>query len=302
MKISSRRSFVPSSEFSRSRRDGRGRKTVDFGEGASAKNLPACGVLGFGTESAPADNSMPRSRKGAPAIQKSAIRIAVVDDHKFYRELISRALMRQSDRYDVVAEVGDAEHAIAACQQHTPDLLILDINLPGMSGVEAVPAIRNASPKTRILLCTAYVDDDRVIDALRSGAHGFVEKTNSWDDFIEAVTRVARGEQYFCSTSNPLSGVPSPASPVRRSADQPISLSPREQEVLAGIARGSTTKEIAAELGLSFGTVDTHRTNLMRKLGIRNIAGLVVYAFRIGLIDVGSHGAKQRHMPTKAEQ
>jgi DNA-binding NarL/FixJ family response regulator len=230
------------------------------------------------------------------------IRIAVVDDHKFYRELISQALTRQSDRYDVVAEVGDAEHAIAACEQHTPDLLILDINLPGMSGVEAVPAIRNASPKTRILLCTAYVDDDRVIDALRSGAHGFVEKTNSWDDFIEAVNRVARGEQYFCSTSNPLSSVPSPAKSAPRSADQPISLSPREREVLAGIARGSTTKEIAAELGLSFGTVDTHRTNLMRKLGIRNIAGLVVYAFRIGLIDVGSDEAKQRHMPTKAEQ
>jgi DNA-binding NarL/FixJ family response regulator len=147
--------------------------------------------------------------------------------------------------------------------------------------------IRKLSPDTRILLCTALVSDERVIDALRSGANGFVEKTNSWDDFANAVERVQRGEHYFCTTSTACPPqIPAVANEngVRPVAQVP--LSPREREVLTLIAQGSTTKEIATELGVSFGTVDTHRTNLMRKLKIRNVAGLVVYAFRAGLIDV----------------
>jgi DNA-binding NarL/FixJ family response regulator len=214
------------------------------------------------------------------------VRIVVVDDHRFMREMISRMLSRQPERYTVVAEAPDATTAIAACDQHAPDLVILDINLPDMSGIDAVPMIRKASPMTRILLCTALVSDERVIDALRSGAHGFVEKTNSWDDFADAVERVRRGEHFFRSTT---SGAPpercqTGKTNTRRVAQVP--LSPREREVLTLIAQGQTSKEIASELGVSFGTVDTHRTNLMRKLKIRNVAGLVVYAFRAGLIEV----------------
>ena len=214
------------------------------------------------------------------------IRIVVVDDHRFMREMISRMLSRQPERYSVIGEAPDATTAIALCEQHAPDLLILDINLPDMSGIEAMPRIRQVSPNTRILLCTALVSDDRVIDALRSGADGFVEKTNSWDDFAGAVERVRRGEHYFCTTSG--SYTPDVALTPRSIARPPVEmpLSPREREVLTLIAQGSTTKEIASKLGVSFGTVDTHRTNLMRKLKIRNVAGLVVYAFRAGLIEV----------------
>jgi DNA-binding NarL/FixJ family response regulator len=211
-----------------------------------------------------------------------------VDDHKFMRELLVRALVRQSQRYDVVAAAADASGGISACQQHAPDLLILDINLPDISGVDAVPRIREVSPRTRILLCTAYVDDDRVVDALRSGADGFVEKTNSWDDFIEAVDRVTRGEHYFRATSSPPSSLATQS--IARSTAR-LPLSRREQEILTLIAQGDTTKEIAAKLGVSFSTVDTHRTNLMRKLKIRNVAGLVVYAFRAGLISVSADPA-----------
>ena len=170
------------------------------------------------------------------------VRIVVVDDHRFMREMISRMLARQPERYSVVGEAPDATSAIALCEQHAPDLLILDINLPDMSGIEAVPRIRQVSPNTRVLLCTALVSDERVIDALRSGAHGFVEKTNSWDDFIDAVERVRRGENYFCTTS---SGAGDEAAVAARQARQPkaaVPLSPREQEVLTLIAQGSTTK------------------------------------------------------------
>jgi DNA-binding NarL/FixJ family response regulator len=214
------------------------------------------------------------------------VRIVVVDDHRFMREMISRMLTRQPELYSVIAEAPDATTAIAACEQHAPDLLILDINLPDMSGIDAVPKIRSVSPLTRILLCTALVSDERVIDALRSGAHGFVEKTNSWDDFADAVERVRCGEHFFRSTTSSAPPEPRPngmsiASPVPQ-----VPLSRRECEVLTLIAHGQTSKEIACALGVSFGTVDTHRTNLMRKLKIRNVAGLVVYAFRAGLIEV----------------
>jgi DNA-binding NarL/FixJ family response regulator len=212
------------------------------------------------------------------------VRIVVVDDHPFMRDLISTMLRRQCDRYQVIAQTGDAGAAIKACEAHLPDLLILDINLPDISGIEAVPRIKNASPRTRILLCTAFVTEDRIIDALRSGAHGFVEKTNTWDDFADAVARVSRGEQYFCCQSSPgLSELTTPKQH-EREMKRAVPLSPREREVVTLIAHGRTNKEIATALGLSVGTIDTHRANLMRKLKIRNIAGLVVYAFRTGLI------------------
>ena len=219
----------------------------------------------------------------------SPARTVVVDDYRFMRELISRMLARQPERYDVVAQAADAAAAISACERHKPDLVILDINLPDSSGVDAVRKIKNASRRTRILLCTAYVDDERIVDALRSGAHGFVEKTHSWDSFIEAVDSVARGEQYFCSSSSPLPPVATSADGQFLRATPRLPLSEREREVLTLVANGKTTKEAATSLGLSAATVDAHRRNLMRKLKIRNIAGLVVYAFRAGLIDV-SHG------------
>src|SRR4051812_33458768 len=134
---------------------------------------------------------------------RRSISIVVVDDHRFFREVVSDMLGRQTGgRYNVVGQCGDVKGALAACQEFKPDLLILDINLPDQSGIEAVPAVKKASPRTRILLCTADVTDDRILDALRSGTHGFVEKTNTWDSFVEAIQRVAAGEHFFCARSS----------------------------------------------------------------------------------------------------
>lgn len=144
-------------------------------------------------------------RAAARGSAPDPIRIIVVDDHRFMRELISAMLARQSGRYRVVAERGNAITAIEACKELKPDLLILDINLPDLSGIDAVPQIKQHTPQTRILLCTAFVTDDRVVDALRSGADGFVEKTNTWNDFIEAIDRVSKGEHYFRAEQSGLS-------------------------------------------------------------------------------------------------
>ena len=219
---------------------------------------------------------------------RDLLRVVVVDDHIFMRDLITSTLGRQEDRYVVVASVGTAGAAISACQSLTPDLVILDINLPDQNGIDAVPAIREASPETHVLLCTAFPSEDRIIDALQVGAKGFVEKTNTWDDFLVAVDRVGRGEQYFCAKSAGVVPMKNATPVPQANGTTRTVLSPREQEVIRLIAAGCTSKEIASKLFISAATVDTHRTNLMSKLGVRNVASLVLYAFQRGLVDPGS--------------
>src|SRR3954468_12290980 len=196
-------------------------------------------------------------------------RVVVVDDHAFIRDLIARELTRGNKPYEVVAAVGTAAEAIAICRRLKPDLLVLDIKLPDQTGVAAVPDIRRASPATRILLCTAFPTEDWINEANRCGADGFVEKTNTWDDFLLAVDRVSSGQRYFCSGG----------ALRRENAAKPgIELTPREREIVKLIAEGMTTKEIATRLFISIPTVETHRANLMTKTGARNVAGLVRFA------------------------
>jgi two-component system, NarL family, nitrate/nitrite response regulator NarL len=211
------------------------------------------------------------------------VRTIVVDDHTFMRELIGARLSRENSRFKILAEVGDAAAAVAACRRFSPDLVILDINLPDQSGIDAVAELKRVSPETSILLCTAYATDDRIADAMKSGAEGFVEKTNTWDDFINAVNSVSGGERYFRSSSPKLRPVNDDSGPRTSPAPKP-QLSQREREVLALIAEGSTSKEIATKLFIGLQTVETHRANLMSKLRVRNMAGMVVYAVQMGLV------------------
>jgi DNA-binding NarL/FixJ family response regulator len=204
----------------------------------------------------------------------------VVDDHRFMRELIIARLSREPDTYEVVGEAEDIASTMSVVKTARPDVLILDVNLPDKSGIDAVPQLRDASPGTRILLCTAYVSAECAAKARKSGAHGFVEKTNTWDDFIEAVHRVGRGEQYFVSRD---SGDPETFEKRTSAAER---LTEREREILKLIADSGSSKEIASRLGISVATVEKHRTNLMAKLGVRNVAGLVSFAFHTGVLEV----------------
>lgn len=203
--------------------------------------------------------------------------IVVVDDHTFIRELICRALPRHSAEYSVAAAAGTAAEAIAACREFKPHLVILDINLPDRSGVAAVPDIRRVSPATRVLLCSAFPKDDWITEATACGADGFVEKTNTWDEFMEAVRRVARGERYFSAAPR----AARPPLPIKDAATA-VGITVRERQILQLIARGLTTKEIAAQLSISVPTVGTHRGNLMTKTGARNVAALVRFACDAG--------------------
>ncbi len=220
------------------------------------------------------------------AEKRDTVRLVIVDDHAFMRDLMVRTLARQGGRYAVLAAVGTAAEAIAACGKFKPDLLILDINLPDQSGIDALPELRRVTPATRVLLCTGFPTDDRISDLAGTGAQGFVEKTNTWDEFLQAVERVSHGEYYFCSHNV---GIVSESG--RGQKTEPTSLAQhltaREKEIITLIAQGFTSKEIAAKLYISVPTVETHRTNLMTKLGVRNVAGLVSYAFRAGLVKPG---------------
>jgi DNA-binding NarL/FixJ family response regulator len=212
---------------------------------------------------------------GAGTPSDTHLRIGVVDDHAFMRDMIARALARANAHYEIVAAVGTAAEAVATCSRLKPHLLVLDINLPDRTGVAAVPDIRRASPRTRILLCTAFPKEDWFAEATNSGADGFVEKTNTWDDFMTAVDRVSRGERYFCASGR----LPEKGEEHQQSAI----LSRREREILQMIADALTTKEIATKLSISVSTVETHRASLMTKTGARNVAGLVRFAVRAGL-------------------
>ena len=233
---------------------------------------------------------MPKVNGSNPA---RSIRVAVVDDHRFMREVIVRMLARHRDQFDVIGEAHDAGTAVKLCAECKPDLLILDINLPGISGIEAVREIRRVSPRTRVLLCTATASDKRVADALHSGADAFVEKTNTWEEFADVVERVSRGERYFRASSNPMPP-PKPSGRGTNGSHPQIALTRREHDVLTLIAQGNTTKAAATQLGVSVGTVETHRTNLMRKLKARNVAGLIGHALRKGLIALDWRSTERR--------
>ena len=215
--------------------------------------------------------------------RRAIVRILVVDDHRFMRELIAARLSRDPGAYQVIGTADDAASAVSESEKLQPDLVVLDINLPDESGIRAVPRIKKVCPKARILLCTAYVSNECALEATRSGAEGFVEKTNTWDDFIEAVDRVSRGERYFVSRGH------GSVEASRNGHGSAPMLTPREKEILTLIADSGSSKEIASKLGISVATVEKHRTNLMGKLGVRNVAGLVSFAFHSGLVSVFAH-------------
>jgi len=225
------------------------------------------------------------------AAKRNSVRLVIVDDHAFMRDLMARTIARQKTRYAVLAAVGTAAEAIAACGEFKPDLLILDINLPDQNGIDALPELRRIAPATRVLLCTGFPTDDRIADLAGTGAHGFVEKTNTWDEFLQAVERVSHGEYYFRSNN---AGVARGSGRLQKNTERTSVapyLTPREKEIITLIAQGFTSKEIATKLHISVATVETHRTNLMIKLGVRNVAGLVSYAFRAGLVKPDSNAS-----------
>ena len=226
------------------------------------------------------------------AIPVTEIRILVVDDHTLFRRGLT-ALLSGQDGFKVVADAADAGEAQRRAQEHQPDLILLDNHLPGVNGVDALPSLREAAPATRILMLTISEDEQDLAAALRAGACGYLLKNMEAEALAAAIRRAMKGENVIASEMTGKliaayrdAAVPAQAPAIRQNTqiESPIaSLSPRELEILRGIARGDSNKEIARTLGIAETTVKVHVQHILRKLDVANRVHAAVIATNHGL-------------------
>lgn len=213
---------------------------------------------------------------GESSESAAAIRVVLADDHEIVRNGIRLVLEEQPD-IEVVAEAGDGEAAVRYTLGHKPDVLVLDLNMPGVSGLEAIPQALEASPETAVVVLTMQSEPAFAREALRAGARGYVVKQSAARELVDAVRAIVAGDTYI----NPSLGARLAAEPT--DPGPPDHLTPRETEILGLLARGHTNPEIAEQLVLSVRTVETHRANIQSKTGATTRAELVAYAEEHGL-------------------
>ncbi|HLB87023.1 MAG: DNA-binding response regulator [Acidobacteria bacterium 13_1_40CM_4_58_4] len=213
------------------------------------------------------------------------IKCVVVDDHTLFREGLRRLLESETD-FQVVGEASNAIQALQKVREVNPDVVLMDIGMPGMSSFEAARLIERNSPGTRLIFLTMYEDEEYLLQSLDVGAAGYVLKDAPAPKLINAVREVHQGRKYL--SPQVLGKVVAFRSQLQGSHGQTRSstLTPREREVLKMIAEGNSVKEIASLLGLSNKTVEAHKFNLMRKLKIHNKAQLVTYAIRRKIVNM----------------
>lgn len=204
--------------------------------------------------------------------------ILLADDHVLFRQGLA-ALLRDQEEWEIVGAANNGEEAVRLARQHQPDIAVIDVAMPGMSGIEATPLIRRASPNTRIVALSMYSDVRYQELMIKAGASAYVLKNEAISELVDAIQAALRGEQ-FVSPVVIQRGAPI----LGRSAELDKNvLSDREIEVLRLLAEGRRTKEVAERLGISAKTVETYRGRIMLKLGIDNLAELVKFAIRAGI-------------------
>ncbi len=216
----------------------------------------------------------------------SHIRLLIVEDHALVRAGM-KALLQKVEGIQVVADMGDGLEAVKFVQMEAPDLVLMDIAMPGLNGLDATSRIVKESSTTRVILLSMYANEEYLSQALQVGASGYLLKGAELAELELAIKTVSRGETYLTpavakyavEAYRNKSGAPS--SPLTR-------LSGRQREILQLIAEGQTTKDIAYRLNLSVKTVETHRSQLMERLEIHDVPGLVRFAMRVGLIQPDS--------------
>ncbi|MGH7258806.1 MAG: response regulator [Nitrospiraceae bacterium] len=216
----------------------------------------------------------------------NTIRVLLADDHRLMRAGL-RALLKSLELVQVVAEAGDGHEAIQLAEQHQPDIVIMDIGMPGLNGLEAAAKMVKLTPAPRIIMLSMHANEEYVRRSLQAGAAGYLLKGAEPAELELAIKAVMRGETYLAPAVSK-QVVQNYLHPRELKTSPFQELTPRQREVLQMVAEGHSTKDIAQKLNLSAKTVDTHRTELMQRLDIHDIAGLVRYAIRIGLISADS--------------
>ena len=218
----------------------------------------------------------PRAR--APAIRRGRLRVLVADDHRIFLEALVSLL--SSNGLQVVGAAENGRRAVVLARQRHPDVVVLDVAMPVMGGLDAARQILRAAPQTAVLFLTGHAEDHVVLEGLRLGAHGFVVKAQGVDDLLQAIRDVCAGAIYVSAWySRALL-----QAFTRGETGGGMPLTARELQMLRLIAEGKTAKEAAAAMTISTRTAECHRASLMTKLGIHDTAGLVRYAIRQGLI------------------
>jgi DNA-binding NarL/FixJ family response regulator len=208
------------------------------------------------------------------------IRILLADDHALVRQGFSMILEAQSDM-QIVGQAGNGREAVDLAAKLHPDVVVMDVAMPELNGIEATRRITDASPRTRVLALSMHKDSVYVREVLRAGARGYLLKDSGDADLLAAVRAIAKGDGYLSPGVSD-----SVLSDYRRHVTDPLDLlSSREREVLQMIAEGKTNKEIATSLNLSVYTVEAHRGRIMEKLNLHSTSELVRFALRSGLID-----------------
>jgi two-component system response regulator NreC len=218
-------------------------------------------------------------------VSENPVRIVIADDHAVVRSGL-RLVLEAEDGFEVVAEAGTTEDARRLTRAHRPDVLVLDLNMPGGPSLGIIPELRESTPESAVVVLTMQDDPAYAREALRSGARGYVLKEAADDELVQAVRAAAGGSTYL----NPALGARLAAEPSAPSGP-PDDLTEREVDVLRLIALGHTNAEIGKLLFLSVRTVETHRAHIQQKLGRTTRAELVQYAFENGLVEVGGAGA-----------
>lgn len=234
-----------------------------------------------GTSPLPANTSSLRASR--------RIRILLVDDHAVIRQAL-RMLLEAQLELEVVGDVENGREAVQVSERLRPDVVLMDVVMPGLNGLEATRQIRKVSPSTRVVMLSGFVDEDQLLEAIRAGASGYLIKRSDVSELVLAIQTVHRGNSYFSSALSEgfdLTEVLYQAKQVEpKNATDP--LTPREREVLQLIAEGYTNQGIARELYISVKTVEAHKAHIMAKLHARNRADLIRYAIRKGIVRLES--------------
>jgi DNA-binding NarL/FixJ family response regulator len=211
--------------------------------------------------------------------------IILVDYHKILRDGI-RAILELTAEFQVVADTGNGSSAVALCRKLEPDLVLMDLQLPGISGIEATLEILRRCARTKVIILTMEADENSVVAAFRAGVRGFLLKKGASTDLLDALRTVSKGGCYLSSdvSDHLLTRIQRGELDLKEARDPIARLSPRERQLLRMIAIGKTSKDIANLLELTLQTVRTYRRTLMKKVGVTNAAALTQAAFAAGLI------------------